>query len=990
MTLQKRVIPSPFASGLDTKTNPQLSQGPLVLENAVFNLRGKAQKRNGYTALGTSVLNAAGGSGDPLNLTSPQALGIFNTELVSFANGDIYGYSTSNDAWVNKKDAFSVKVTKADVIKNTFQQSASDANTLNNVSVYVWQDSRAGIRYSVVDEITGNNLVSDISLSSTGVNPKVIICGIYIFIHYVEGTNLKQIRIDPLNPTVLPAAVTLVNDVKATTTIFDLETISSAMIFTYVNTAGNMKLGYITQNQQVGNGINGYPTPVTVTQTPTNAISVHYNNGTLIFVASFDSAAGTKVTRYHLDLSLAVATAVVDATTTITTAITMSTLNANTVMLFYTLSAMLASNTLINLSQIGLTGAPNPPSVFIRSVGLASKSFIINGRIYFCAVFDSPLQPTYFMIRDDAYITARFLNGIAGGLPAATSMLPEYARLTSTTGFVALGQKGPLLTEVGKAFSLIGVEKIALDFANSNQFSSIQVGKNLHIIGGFLQNYDGTSVTEHGFHIYPEGVTAVTGVAGALTGNYAYIATYEWTDAQGQIHRSATSVPALVTLAAQKATVTIPTLRLTAKKGLRTNVVIAIYRTKNNGTVYYRTSSIASPIYSDPTIDSVTFTDNNTDAQIAGDELLYTTGGIVDNIAAPACQFIRSFNNRVIISGLEDPTQLWFSKPFTIGSGIGFSDQFTKQVDAEGGNITALGNMDDKIIIFKAAQIFFISGDGPNDTGQQDNFTLPQKISSDVGCANQNSIVTGPDGLYFQSSKGIYLLDRTLKVSYVGEGVERYNNLVINSATLLQSVNELRFTTSGGDTLVYNYFFNQWSTFTKHTGIDAKLWQGIYTYINSTGRVFKETIGAFLDNYNKIKLKIITPWFSFAGVQAFARCYQIDLLGEYHGPHKLIVSVGYNFQPYFPQSINFQSDTIFAGGYYGSDAYYGASSPYGGEEIVYQYRINPIQQKIESIRLQIEDVYAGTGTEAYSLSGLSFEIGIKQGVMKIPVAKAGG
>jgi len=50
---------------------------------------------------------------------------------------------------------------------------------------------------------------------------------------------------------------------------------------------------------------------------------------------------------------------------------------------------------------------------------------------------------------------------------------------------------------------------------------------------------------------------------------YAYQATYEWTDASGNIHRSAPSVPIFVTTTsngnAGSVTLYIPTLRLTAK-----------------------------------------------------------------------------------------------------------------------------------------------------------------------------------------------------------------------------------------------------------------------------------------------------------------------------------------------------------------------------------------------------------------------------------------
>jgi hypothetical protein len=80
-------------------------------------------------------------------------------------------------------------------------------------------------------------------------------------------------------------------------------------------------------------------------------------------------------------------------------------------------------------------------------------------------------------------------------------------------------------------------------------------------------------------------------------------------------------------------------------------------------------------------------------------------------------------------------------------------------VSQVGGDITALKAMDDKLIIFKENAIFYLSGDGPNNLGQQDTFIEPQLISSDIGCSVKNSVVLTPAGIFFKSHKGIHLLE---------------------------------------------------------------------------------------------------------------------------------------------------------------------------------------------------------------------------------------
>ena len=105
--------------------------------------------------------------------------------------------------------------------------------------------------------------------------------------------------------------------------------------------------------------------------------------------------------------------------------------------------------------------------------------------------------------------------------------------------------------------------------------------------------------------------------------------------------------------------------------------------------------------------------------------------------------------------------------------------------------------MDDKLIIFKNNSIYFMAGDGPNNLGQQDTFSQPQLISSDVGCENKNSIVLSPQGLFFKSNKGIFRLSRSLGLSYIGAPIEDFNDLTIKKADLLAKKNEVRFLTNG-------------------------------------------------------------------------------------------------------------------------------------------------------------------------------------------------
>ena len=67
--------------------------------------------------------------------------------------------------------------------------------------------------------------------------------------------------------------------------------------------------------------------------------------------------------------------------------------------------------------------------------------------------------------------------------------------------------------------------------------------------GGFISMYDSQEITEMNFHLYPENISQNTNnSAGSIAaGTYQYKVIFFWTDARGQIHRSAPSVAVTAT-----------------------------------------------------------------------------------------------------------------------------------------------------------------------------------------------------------------------------------------------------------------------------------------------------------------------------------------------------------------------------------------------------------------------------------------------------------
>lgn len=433
----------------------------------------------------------------------------------------------------------------------------------------------------------------------------------------------------------------------------------------------------------------------------------------------------------------------------------------------------------------------------------------------------------------------------------------------------------------------------------------------------------------------------------------------------------------------------IPTLRVTAKQTPRTNVIIGVYRTQVNSTIFYKTSSITTPTFNNPAVDTVTFVDTTADLYLNGNELLYTTGGVIENISAPACVLITNYKDRLVVVPSETKNEYWVSKAIVAGSPVAFTDLFVKQINPFGGKETAIAQMDEKLIIFKRNCIMVTAGDGPDDTGQQDSLSKPQLVTTDCGCIDQRSIVTMPLGLMFQSRKGIYLLDRSLNAQYIGADVEAYNDLEITASELIPDTNQVRFTTVTGTTLTYDYYYQQWSVFTGLKAVDATTFENQFVYLDPDGTAWIETPGQYLDGAKPIKIKIRTSWLSFAGLQGFQRIYQMMILGEYKSLHKLIVSVAYDFNPNPTQQTYIDAGTDLQPLSYGEITPYGgdvtdATNVYGGEYPLYQYRVDMDVQKCEAIQFILEEVPLIAYGESLSLSGFTTLVGMKQGLYKIP------
>ena len=599
-----------------------------------------------------------------------------------------------------------------------------------------------------------------------------------------------------------------------------------------------------------------------------------------------------------------------------------------------------------------------------------------------------PTQNTYFLrspegggtgVTDERDRTdARLLGGDAGGETFSQSLSAVVVAETNSYLWAGLRKDVILDTHYGETLnSVIGVYTKFEQVAQP----ATALGPTAQTGGGYVGDADGR-FQELGFHLYPQIIGHIAWVTGSSVtpGHWNYCVVYEWTDHEGQIHRSAPSIPHDVATTHDDDAVEVRVTTLSHGDTYRLeDVRVVMYRTENGpGTVYYR---LPTPTHrlNQPFAEYIDLYDNGSmnpvtkDAVLIEHETLYTTGDVLENNCPPATSIMNVFQDRLVIVPDEDPTCVWYSKLKQSEVSVSFSDTFIKRME-DGGPITALAAMDTKEIVFKENQIWAFAGAGPNDLGLGE-FTEDHLITTDVGCVDRGSVVMTDKGIMFKSHKGIYLLTRSMQTVYLGAPIEAYNASRVLDAQLVETKNQVRFLLEDNHMLVYDYLMDQWSVFLPAQGaqpvywdaVDSCMWKNTYVMIKDTADVYVEN-AIYTDDLAWIKMLIDTAWINVNGIQGFQRVRWVSLLGDVYGELQLIVDLYYNYvdtshQTFINQLIN----------------------PTGLVPPA-QLRIRPRLQKCQSIRLRIQDaatpLWAGT-MEGFSLTDLQLEIGVKgPGVMR--------
>lgn len=1091
--LAKQSVDISFAKGLDLKTDPnRVAIGNfLALNNMVFTVGARLSKRNGYGEL-TSLPELA------------TYVTTFNHNLTAIGTS-LQAYSESTGQWLNKGTLHPIELGVLPLIRSNTNQSQADAVVAPNglvCTVYTDQTptslSTPRYMYAVANSITGQNIVKPTPIPpAAGVitgSPRVFVLGAYfviVFTNVIAATDhLQFITVSTNDPSVVTSNIDIASSYVASAGVsWDGVVLGNHLYFAWNSTTGgqSIKLRYLTSTLALS-GVTTYSDAGKVTAT-IMSVTADVSMST-IYAAYYDSVSSTGYAlAVDTNLNKVITPPVqIIASGTISSITGVATNGVLTV--YYELDnnygydATIPTHYIITrtVTQAGVVGAA---SILVRSVGLASKAFIVDGQNYFLAAYQSTFQPTYFLINGLGEVVARLAYSNGGGydivgLPSVT-VTGSVAQISYLIKDFITSQNTSQTLSITKSniYSQTGINLVSFTIGTSHVVPS-EIAQTLNLSGGFLWEYDGYTPVENNFFLWPDSVegTPINSGGAMVSQEYQYQVVYTWTNNQGNVEFSAPSIPNIVDMSSANKSFTpptpitttaaltagskditvgsttglkvgqiitdvttpaniqagsyitkivglvvtlslpatttagadtvstssinsvvlnIPTLRLTYK--LANPVKIEIFRWSVAQQEFFQVTSILTPLINSTTVDYVTYTDTQADNQILGNSLIYTTGGVIENIGAPSFNSLTLFDDRLWGIDAEDTNLLWYSKQVIETTPVEMSDLLTiyvaPSIASQGstGDMKCLAPMDDKLIIFKPDALYYINGTGPNNTGANSQYSEPIFITSVVGSSNQLSIVFIPDGLMFQSDKGIWLLGRGMGVSYIGAPVEFFTNTgTVQSAVSIPGTTQVRLTLDSGVTLMYDYYFQQWGAFTGVPAISSTLYQDLHTFINSRGQVFQETPGLYLDGSVPVTMSFTTSWVNLAGLQGYQRVFFFYMLGQFITPHFLNVSIAYDYDPAVRQTSMITPNNY--SNPYGVDSPYGQGSPYGGPGDVEQWRVFFANQRCQAFQLTIDEVYdsslgvpAGAGL---TMSGLNLLISTVRPFRAIPASLSVG
>jgi hypothetical protein len=924
----------PLAAGLQQGTDVRARPQPFldIARDVAFDELGGIQTRLPYTGQNSSSLADGAVLGGGV-VTNVRRIVANDDELVLFTKNSVFSWNAQLSKWVLRGTHLAVAVEETPRFVTTGDQIDGDRAELNGSVVFAWTEGTQ-VFAAALDKVTGSVLVAPTAVSTAIGRPRLVALATKILFFVEASATLLTVRaIDPAAPgtaisgagtTVLTTDFNLFYDVvkagsqdlcigacrRQTTTSYTVFKVTPALVVT-TSTKTRTCDGPIA----VATIADGTQTQI-VRANSTNIQGDLLTTSTLadVFTAqAIGTVVGTPVNQIAAEFVLA------------TCRVFWSSLETSD-----GTNASFATKT----NSVTTANAVGTQATFVPRVGIASRAFLRDGHVYVWLVFGeddasvltgtplgihAALQNTYFLYRDDGRIAGKAAFQIAGGYSASTGHLPGVAATTGNDAFAwaAVGRRAIFLDGERQAYAARSPHEVVFTFDDDSARRCTRIGQTLYVAGGFLQQYDGVSLVEVGFHVMPWRIDVQdSGVAGNIAaGAYSWKGTYRYTNAQGETERSTTATGDQITFAAAHfAIVSYVSLYVTNKTSVLPS--LEFWRTKKDpseesdfflvtGQDPTVTTGANPYIPNDTSSTGTTFSDNFSDATLSTKEANPENGAVLENLAPPGASIIFASDTRIFLLGVTgDPDRGWYSKQRRANEIAAFHDTLTFDIPRDGGAVTA-GWFDDSGVLYvgRETAIYAFTGQGKDNLGQGTTYTLARIISQDVGVLNQESVAMTPLGVILKSRKGWYLLAGGV-LQYIGGPVADFDGETVLAVDVIETKHEVRILTSAR-MLVWDYKaatqqspVGQWGERTISDGVDATIWNGAHVILVNDGSSSQgtKTEQAIFGSAATYGLDVETAWIKLADLQGATSCRKVQVLGEFRAVCLVRMRIAYDYE----------------------------------------------------------------------------------------------
>lgn len=1040
MTLQKQIIEIPFGQGMDEKVDPKLLPNGsfAIVNNVSFDKQGRAQKRGGNTQVSTKRASQVFGNGN-------SALQMYSAALDNTSNSTgriisgvgtielpITAVHTVTDAIVERAGIKNGNSAIADsCIQGSYLCVATVGRTvastaLSNVVSVTVKDSSTLTTVSVGSVTTGaGDSINSIRAVKHNTNSDYIMISVSGILGGATATILYSYRI---------STNTFVQYLNVATRVYAgafplMELCNDAsgntfLAISHAATATDIRVYLITANWAAISPVN-----VTAASTP-YTLAMNGNVASSGCVVAFVDSAGLKT--FEVDnvasvASISVAVGVrsggtvgadLDAAAANPSSLLVSNPDSTKkIMLFltrkangaapfayYTLVAMMDSSHAI-LATDSITGFKVHSKPIAASYDNSSLSGLSeNCYVYCLPVDDSPIISNKgYYVFNATYISSSgadvVINQVGrmmlletddSGLNLSPVHNLTYGTSFFCTGYSSKHDDGDIsFSSPASVETSVSLMRFSQDI--KTPLHGVNVCGGYLFCGGALNFFDGATCFDNGVQWQPEifGVT-YGGVGGLSAGSYSWSVVLEYIDGLGNLHRTAPSRPFTATAtAAQAATVTIEMPFPTGLNATLSGLRWSIYRTVANGSTYYKVGTVGiSSYYGSVSTAEISFADST----ITDNEILYTQGGELSEWQIDAPIALATGDSRVYAVSGNYPNRVYVSKPIDDGFGISFMQESYRDTPSEGGKITALAMLNNRVIAFKQRAAYVAVSGGPDVTGANDTFGEFIRISPNVGAFGFNGVLETSIGVIAYGPDGFHLFGNDASAQYIGGAVEDSANVAgytCKASVYIPARKEARFSMSDGSVLVLDLENMAWS---KHTGIYADS----MLCVNDSGSSFLPTLffstdatnagavdGVFSESLsspiytqaqnvasNNYNMDITTGWIKIGSTQAWAHLYRIMLLGG--NPNNddvgFTVALSYDFV-----------DTVVE-----THAVVNATATAGSS--AYQFEIKPTRQRCQSVKIRIYEA-SPEALKGAHFNLLSLEFGVESDLARLAVAK---